>query len=341
MALRNILATSANVEPQRSRTRRTEFAKHGNYQVALETINRKTNGKKTLGTLPGCTHENCNAATANGRLAHINLGDKGKDHPRFPTLGSSTKSETTQVYGMTTEMILRNVARRMHESAQYKLQRKTQILQRVLGNVALCQQDYEANGQWRIPPSLDVPLHERTEKHSLEILWKATWAMYQKIVLRSITPDKKLPPKSVILVLFSILMPFDSLSWSVKQKWAVTAIAISHSGSGWSLPTERTNVRQSWQIVLTVPLITDSTETRIGYYIVDAFTLYAASAMTAASCLRSLAGFVFPLFAPAMYSALGFCKGDTVFAAVAIAIGCPACHARWSSYHVNCVCRDK
>lgn len=47
-------------------------------------------------------------------------------------------------------------------------------------------------------------------------------------------------------------------------------------------------------------------------------------AMTAASCLRSLAGFVFPLFAPAMYSALGFCKGDTVFAAVAIAIGCPA-----------------
>ena len=49
---------------------------------------------------------------------------------------------------VTTEMILRNVARRMHESAQYKLQRKTQILQRVLGNVALCQQDYEANGQW-------------------------------------------------------------------------------------------------------------------------------------------------------------------------------------------------
>ena len=79
-------------------------------------------------------------------------------------------------------------------------------------------------------------------------------------------------------------------------------------------------------------------------YVVDAFTLYAASgvfflrntlafccllicvgaAMAAASCLRSLAGCGFPLFAPAMYSALGFGKGDTVLAVIAIVVGCPA-----------------
>ena len=45
--------------------------------------------------------------------------------------------------------------------------------------------------------------------------------------------------------------------------------------------------------------------------------------------LRSLAGFGFPLFAPAMYGALGYGKGDTILAAAAIAIGCPAPWLFW------------
>lgn len=80
---------------------------------------------------------------------------------------------------------------------------------------------------------------------------------------------------------------------------------------------------------------------------IDAFTLHAASgeairltfvgsraktrfvsflitALAAATFLRSLAGFGFPLFAPAMYNALGYGKGNTILAAVGIAIGCPA-----------------
>ncbi|KAF9221257.1 MFS general substrate transporter [Gyrodon lividus] len=64
-------------------------------------------------------------------------------------------------------------------------------------------------------------------------------------------------------------------------------------------------------------------------YVVDAFTLHAASALAAVSCLRSLAGFGFPLFAPAMYSALGFGKGDTILAVIAIVIGCPAPWIFW------------
>ncbi|KAG2067617.1 MFS general substrate transporter [Suillus decipiens] len=64
-------------------------------------------------------------------------------------------------------------------------------------------------------------------------------------------------------------------------------------------------------------------------YIVDCFTLHAASALAAVSCLRSLAGFGFPLFAPAMYNALGFGKGDTILAVVAIVIGCPAPWIIW------------
>ena len=47
-------------------------------------------------------------------------------------------------------------------------------------------------------------------------------------------------------------------------------------------------------------------------------------ALAAVSCLRSLAGFVFPLFAPDMYKALGFGKGDTLLAGIAILFGCPA-----------------
>ncbi|KAI0315926.1 MFS polyamine transporter [Amylostereum chailletii] len=64
-------------------------------------------------------------------------------------------------------------------------------------------------------------------------------------------------------------------------------------------------------------------------YIIDAFPLYAASALAAVSFLRSLCGFGFPLFAPAMYNALGYGKGDTILACIAIAIGCPAPFLLW------------
>jgi hypothetical protein len=79
-------------------------------------------------------------------------------------------------------------------------------------------------------------------------------------------------------------------------------------------------------------------------YVIDSFALHAASgvisfspslaffahapliivALAAVAFLRSLAGFGFPLFAPTMYNALGYGKGDTVLASVAIVIGCPA-----------------
>ncbi|KDQ23017.1 hypothetical protein PLEOSDRAFT_1094703 [Pleurotus ostreatus PC15] len=67
----------------------------------------------------------------------------------------------------------------------------------------------------------------------------------------------------------------------------------------------------------------------IQIYVVDTFSLHAASALAAVSFLRSVAGFGFPLFAPRMYAALGFGKGDTILAAVAVAIGCPAPFLFW------------
>ncbi|KAI0964038.1 hypothetical protein AcW1_000955 [Taiwanofungus camphoratus] len=64
-------------------------------------------------------------------------------------------------------------------------------------------------------------------------------------------------------------------------------------------------------------------------YIIDAFTKYAASALAAVSFLRSLAGFGFPLFAPAMYDALGYGKGNTILAACGFGIGFPAIMMFW------------
>ena len=54
-----------------------------------------------------------------------------------------------------------------------------------------------------------------------------------------------------------------------------------------------------------------ATGTIIGFqsiqtYLVDSYTRFAASAIAAATVLRSLAGFGFPLFAPAMYNALHY-----------------------------------
>ena len=59
-------------------------------------------------------------------------------------------------------------------------------------------------------------------------------------------------------------------------------------------------------------------------YVIDAFTVHSASAVAAVSVLRSVTGFGFPLFAPDMYDALGYGKGDTILAAFAIVVGCPA-----------------
>jgi len=57
-------------------------------------------------------------------------------------------------------------------------------------------------------------------------------------------------------------------------------------------------------------------------YLVDAFK-YAASAISAASVLRSLLGFAFPLFGSQMYKAMGLGGGNSLLAGLAIVLGIP------------------
>lgn len=64
-------------------------------------------------------------------------------------------------------------------------------------------------------------------------------------------------------------------------------------------------------------------------YLVDTYMRFAASAVAAVTVLRSLFGFVFPIFAPAMFNALGYGWGNTVLAFAAIGIGLPTPILLW------------
>ena len=57
-------------------------------------------------------------------------------------------------------------------------------------------------------------------------------------------------------------------------------------------------------------------------YLVDAFTIYAASALAANTVLRSLVGAVLPLAGQKMYATLGFGWGNSLLAFIALAM-CP------------------
>lgn len=64
-------------------------------------------------------------------------------------------------------------------------------------------------------------------------------------------------------------------------------------------------------------------------FLVDTYTRYAASAVGAATVMRSLAGFGFPLFADSLYARLGMGWGNTLLAFVGIAIGWSAPALLW------------
>lgn len=64
-------------------------------------------------------------------------------------------------------------------------------------------------------------------------------------------------------------------------------------------------------------------------YLVDSYTRFAASAIAAATVLRSAAGFGFPLFAPYMYNALHYGWGNSLLGFIAIGLGVPAPILLW------------
>ncbi|EDR04270.1 MFS polyamine transporter [Laccaria bicolor S238N-H82] len=119
-------------------------------------------------------------------------------------------------------------------------------------------------------------------------------------------PEFRLPSMVPGTIMVPIGLFLSGWASQAKVHWIATDIGIALVGGGMIL------VFQSMQT-----------------YVVDAFTLHAASALAAVSCLRALAAFGFPLFATPMYNKLGYGKGDTVLACVCIALGCPAPFLLW------------
>ncbi|RAL11562.1 MFS transporter [Aspergillus homomorphus CBS 101889] len=58
-------------------------------------------------------------------------------------------------------------------------------------------------------------------------------------------------------------------------------------------------------------------------YLLETYSVYAASANGGVYILRGLTGFGFPLFSPPMYRALGYGWGNSVLGLTALVIGCP------------------
>lgn len=64
-------------------------------------------------------------------------------------------------------------------------------------------------------------------------------------------------------------------------------------------------------------------------YVVDSYPTYAASAAAATAVLRGVVAFLLPLFAPAMYDALGYGWGNSLLGFLALGIGLPAPVLLW------------
>lgn len=99
---------------------------------------------------------------------------------------------------------------------------------------------------------------------------------------------------------------------------------------GWSVQAHLLWIMPNIGIVIFVMGITSSGQCMIAY-VVDAYVERTASAMAAVTLLRSIMGFVFPLFAPEMYRTLGYGWGNSLLAFLAIAIGFPIPLLLWTT----------
>ena len=133
---------------------------------------------------------------------------------------------------------------------------------------------------------------------------KSSDSMYQYFKKKDPRGQGKPEYRMPLVIPFSFLVPIGLLiyGWSAQYQvhWIVPDIGLFFFGMG---------TIAAFQCVTT--------------YLVDSYARYAASAVAAVTILRSLAGFTFPLFAPAMFGALGKGWGNTVLALAAVGIGIP------------------
>ncbi|KAI1263639.1 major facilitator superfamily transporter [Xylariaceae sp. FL1019] len=110
-------------------------------------------------------------------------------------------------------------------------------------------------------------------------------------------PEYRIPPMA--LTGFFIPAGLFIYGWTAEEKlqWAVPLVGVLLVGVGICIVNININA-----------------------YLVDAFTVYAASALAANAVLRSLFGALFPLFSLKLYNSLGYGWGNSVLAFIALAL---------------------
>lgn len=108
--------------------------------------------------------------------------------------------------------------------------------------------------------------------------------------------------------------------WSSEAKthWIVPIIGTMPIGAGlmFVFVSHHPSLLANRYIDLDIPF-----QTPLSTYLIDAFTTYAASALAAATVLRSVLSAVLPLAGPSMYNSLGFGWGNSLLAFIALAFG--------------------
>ena len=133
------------------------------------------------------------------------------------------------------------------------------------------------------------------------------WTRLRKRAGGSTAPEYRVP----LMVPGGLLIPIGLFwyGWSAQAKlhWIMPDIGAAIFGCGFILNTQA-----------------------MGAYILDSFGKYTASATAASQVLRMMAGFVFPIFAPAMYHRLGWGWGNGTLAFIALVFGLPAPLILWT-----------
>ncbi|KAH8179487.1 major facilitator superfamily protein [Sarocladium implicatum] len=132
------------------------------------------------------------------------------------------------------------------------------------------------------------------------------WAHLKKKAGNATAPEYRVP----LMIPGAILIPTGLLiyGWSAEKHylWIVPDVGIAIFGCGIILNTQAMQA-----------------------YVMDAFQQYVASASAASQFLRSIAGFAFPIFAPAMYHKIGYGWGNSLLALTFVALGWPAPFLLW------------
>ena len=89
---------------------------------------------------------------------------------------------------------------------------------------------------------------------------------------------------------------------------------------GWTAQTRQHWILPNLGLVILTSGVT-YTNAACQSYLVKTYTRHATAAMASNTIVRSIFGFSFPLFAPALYKRLGFGWGNSVLAFVALAMG--------------------